>query len=322
MLQGLTGEPTALIVASHAKLCYAFPASFVRPATVCAPMEHAIVLENLTIRYGAFVAVDNLSFAVRKGEIFGLLGPNGAGKTTTFLCLTHQVPISGGRAEMLGHDVARDFASMKPRFGYVPDTDNHFEEFTAWQNLRIFADLYRVRHERITTCLEIVELLREKDIQVRAYSKGMRKKLLLARELLQQPEVLLLDEPTANLDVHSTELIRNVVKDLAKRGTTVLLTTHNMIEVEQVCDRVAIINHGRLIDMDSPTAFKSRNTERMVDAVLQRNGTYERLSIDLTNDDARRELAKVLESEAPITLHTREFNFYDVFLRLTGEEYS
>src|SRR5205823_10920604 len=140
--------------------------------------------------------------------------------------------------------------------------------------------------------------------------------------LLHEPEVLLLDEPTANLDVHSTELIRHVLQDLSAGGVTVFVTTHNMHEVEQVCDRVAIINHGRLVDLDSPIAFKSRNTERVVDVVLERNGVHERQSIDLTDDDQRRAFARLLESEVPITLHTREFNFYQAFLRLTGEEYN
>ncbi len=284
--------------------------------------DSSILLENLTIRYGAFTAVDGLSLAVKPGEVFGLLGPNGAGKTTTFLCLTHQVPISDGKAVVLGHDVARDFAALKPRFGYVPDVENHFDEFTAAQNLRLYADLYRTPRRRIDECLEMVELSREKHIPVRAFSKGMRKKLLLARELLHQPELLLLDEPTANLDVHSTELIRGIIQDLAKKGATVFLTTHNMHEVEQVCDRVAIINHGRLIDLDSPTAFKARNTERLVDVVLERDGGHERLTINLTSDAQRRDLARILESEIPLTVHTREFNFYDVFLRLTGESYN
>ena len=168
----------------------------------------------------------------------------------------------------------------------------------------------------------MVELLREADLPVRGYSKGMRKKLLLARELLHRPEVLLLDEPTANLDVHSTERIREILLKLAKQGTTILLTTHNMGEVEIVCDRVAIINHGRLVDLDSPTAFKSRNTERIVDVVLERDGRHERVSINLTDDVQRREFASILESEIPITLHTREFDFYAVFLKLTGEEYN
>src|SRR2546423_1296380 len=124
-------------------------------------MGYAISVEHLTIRYGDFVAVNDLSFGIRAGEIFGLLGPNGAGKTTTFLCLTQQVSPSSGRLMVLGHDVVRDFAAIKPRFGYVPDVENHFDEFTAWQNLRIYADLYEVSHARIDECLTAVELIRE-----------------------------------------------------------------------------------------------------------------------------------------------------------------
>jgi ABC-2 type transport system ATP-binding protein len=285
-------------------------------------VHDTIVLDALSICYGEFVAVDRLSLRVARGEVFGLLGPNGAGKTTTFLCLTNQVAISEGRVLVLGHDLGSGFAQIKPRMGYVPDTENHYDEFTAWQNLRLFADLYRVPESRIAASLERVELLREKDLPVAAFSKGMRKKLLVARALLHQPDVLLLDEPTANLDVHSTERIREVIKSEAKRGVTVFLTTHNMHEVEQVCDRVAIINHGRLIDLDSPTGFKARNTARLVDAVWEGEGRYERTTVDLADDAQRRGLADLLASQVPVTLHTREFDFYDVFLRLTGEEYN
>lgn len=285
-------------------------------------MNNAITLDDLTIRYGQFTAVDRLSLSVKRGETFGLLGPNGAGKTSTFLCLTHQVPISGGAVRILGNDVRTEFAKIKPRFGYVPDVENHFDEFTAAENLEVFCDLYQVPRRRIEECLARVELLRERNVHVRAFSKGMKKKLLIARELLHKPDLLLLDEPTANLDVHSTELIRNLIRDEVKAGVTVFLTTHNMREVEEVCDRVAIINHGRLIDLDSPTAFKSRNTERMVDVLLERNGTHEKIAIDLADDSRRRDLARLLESEVPLTIHTREFDFYEVFLRLTGEDYN
>lgn len=285
-------------------------------------MEHSIVLDQMTIRYGNFVAVDHLSLEVKAGETFGLLGPNGAGKTTTFLCLTQQVGISEGTVKILGHDVGREFDAIRPRFGYVPDADNHFDEFTAWENLLIFADLYNAPRTRISECLDKVELLREKNLPVRAFSKGMRKKLLVARALLHAPEVLLLDEPTANLDVHSTALIRELIKSLARNGVTIFLTTHNMHEVEQVCDRVAIITHGKLLDLDSPMGFKSRNTEKIVDMVLERAGKHETVSINLNDDTQRAQLAEVLRSEVPITLHTREFNFYEVFLRLTGEEYN
>src|SRR4051812_2374726 len=152
-------------------------------------MGFAIELDDLVVRYGSYTAVDHLSLAVRTGEVFGPLGPNGAGKTTTFSCLPRPIPITSGRGSLLRPDAGREFAAVKPRFGYVPDVENHFDEFTAGQNLRIYADLYRVPRARIDTCLEMVELRRERDIPVRAFSKGMRKKLLLARELLHEPEL-------------------------------------------------------------------------------------------------------------------------------------
>ncbi|HMP60940.1 MAG TPA: ABC transporter ATP-binding protein [Gemmatales bacterium] len=286
------------------------------------PDAPAIDLDHLSVRYGSFVAVDDLTFTVRRGEIFGLLGPNGAGKTTTFLCLTQQVGISSGAVRIFGLDLNREFDAIKPRFGYVPDTENHFDEFTAEQNLRLFAELYDVNFNRIDYCLELVELDRARHLPVLAYSKGMKKKLLLARELLHEPELLLLDEPTANLDVHSTARIRRILQELARAGTTVFVTTHNMTEVEEMCDRVAIINHGKLIDLDTPTAFKVRHTERIVAVVLEGTGPHARREMPLPNDPARRDLAELLTSEIPVTLHTREFNFYQAFLKLTGEEYN
>jgi ABC-2 type transport system ATP-binding protein len=284
--------------------------------------RNAIELERLTICYGDFTAVDQLTLTVARGETFGLLGPNGAGKTTTFSCLTRQAPISGGAVRVLGLDLVQSFDRIKPRFGYVPDSDNHFDEFTAEQNLALFCALYQVPRARIDECLAIVELEREKRLPVRTFSKGMRKKLLMARALLHRPEILYLDEPTANLDVHSTQLIREVIQRLAKEGVTVFMTTHNMHEVELVCDRVAIINRGKLIALDAPLAFKARNADRIVDVTLERGGSVDRISVNLTADEERRRLARVLESEIPVTLHTREFNFYEVFLRLTGEDYN
>jgi ABC-2 type transport system ATP-binding protein len=285
-------------------------------------LQPTIVFDDVSIRYGNFTAVDKLSFQVNRGEIFGLLGPNGAGKTTSFLSLTRQVIPSSGKIFLLGKDVSTEFDSLRARFGYVPDADNHIEEFTARQNLQLFAELYQAPSSRIEECLRDVELLREADIQAKSFSRGMKKKLLLAREMLHHPEILFLDEPTANLDVHSTAMIRRLLQRLAKSGTTILLTTHDMPEVEQVCDRVAIINRGKLIELDSPTGFKSRNTARIVDVVVERAGQYETLAIHLERPDERQRLAALLSSEIPVTIHTREFNFHQAFLAITGEEYN
>jgi ABC-type multidrug transport system ATPase subunit len=252
---------------------------------------------------------------VRAGEVFGLLGPNGAGKSSTLRVLIGQRPPSAGRAMVAGYDVVRDWQRVKPLVGYVPDRDNHFEEFTGRRNLLLFAGLYGVPAGRAGECLEMVELAEAADLPVRAYSLGMRRKLLLARALLHRPRVLYLDEPTANLDAHSDAVVRRILRGLAGEGVAVLLTTHNMAEVEEVCTRVAVLCRGRLAALDSPLALRQRHSERRVDVVLA-GGT--RCSFDLDRDDDRALLARHVAAGAVASMRTREFNFHDAFLKLTG----
>src|SRR3954454_21922850 len=198
-------------------------------------------LERLTVCYGNFVAVDHLDLELLPGELFGLLGPNGAGKSSTLRVLIGQRRPSSGRITVAGLDIVRDWQQVKPLFGYVPDRENHFEEFTGLRNLSFFAELYGVDARRVEECLALVELSEAAKLPVRAYSLGMRRKLLLARALLHRPRVLYLDEPSANLDIHSIEVVHRILKQLTAEGVTVLMTTHNMPEVEKFCDRVAIM---------------------------------------------------------------------------------
>ncbi|MCK6485219.1 MAG: ABC transporter ATP-binding protein [Phycisphaerae bacterium] len=278
----------------------------------------AIRIEQLVVRYGRFTAVDDLTLDVPRGCLFGFLGPNGAGKTTTIKVLTGQLRPSHGTVCVLGLDVERELSALKPRFGYVPDLDNHFDEFTGQQNLELFCRFYNLPFERITEYLELVELVEERHIAVRNYSKGMKKKLLLARELLHKPDVIYLDEPTANLDVRSTQLVRGLLRRLAAEGRTIFLTTHNMKEVEEICDRVAILNQGRLVEVDSPTRLKTRNAERRLDVLYDEDGQSRRRAIDLDDPAQRAELAELLKAGRVVSLHSREFDFNEVFLKLTG----
>jgi ABC-2 type transport system ATP-binding protein len=281
-------------------------------------VEPILCLERLTVRYGAFVAVDSLDLTLNRGELFGLLGPNGAGKSSTLRVLIGQRQPSGGRVLVAGRDIVRDWGAIKPLFGYVPDRENHFEEFTGRRNLQIFAGLYRVADKRIDECLELVELDGAAHLPVRAYSLGMRRKLLLARALLHEPQILYLDEPSANLDIHSAAVVRRILRELIASGVTVLMTTHNMQEVEEICDRVAILCHGRRVALDTPMALRQQHVERKVDVVLSGGG---RRVFDLDADAERETLGRHVAAGDVASLQTREFNLHEAFLKLTGTEF-
>jgi ABC-type multidrug transport system ATPase subunit len=276
-------------------------------------------LENLTVRYGDFTAVDGLTLDLQAGEIFGLLGPNGAGKSSTIRVLIGQRKPSGGRVTIDGRDVVRDWQAIKPLFGYVPDRENHFEEFSGRRNLNLFAGLYGVGAQRVEECLGQVELTDAADLPVRAYSLGMRRKLLLARALLHGPRLLYLDEPSANLDIHSAAVVHRILRMLRAEGATVLMTTHNMPEVEAVCDRVGILCRGRLVALDSPLTLRRQHAERKVDVALAGG---ERLVLDLDYPADRDRLGRHVAAGEIATLRTREFNFHETFLKLTGTAYT
>ena len=277
-----------------------------------------IHLAGLRVLYGAFAAVDGLDLDIRRGELFGLLGPNGAGKSTTIRVLIGQRRPTAGRVTVGGFDVVREWAKVKPIFGYVPDRENHFEEFTGRRNLEFFARLYGVPRRRAMDCLEMVELGEVSDLPVRGYSLGMRKKLLLARALLHEPPVLYLDEPTANLDIHSAEVVHRILRERVKHGATIVMTTHDMDEVERICDRVGIVCRGKLVALDSPLTLKQAHTERKVD-VTRPDG--ERVVFDLDADGSRRQLAELVTAGGVATMRTREFDFHATFLKLTGQAF-
>jgi ABC-2 type transport system ATP-binding protein len=280
--------------------------------------EPILRLKQLVVRYCNFTAVDGLDLELRPGELFGLLGPNGAGKSTTLRVLIGQRRPTSGQVSVAGLDVVRQWQAVKPLFGYVPDRENHFEEFTGWRNLQLFARLYGVQSSRVEECLALVELSEAAHLPVRAYSLGMRRKLLLARALLHRPRLLYLDEPSANLDIHSIEVVHRILRDLVAQGVTVLLTTHNMQEVEQVCNRVAILCRGKLVALDSPLALRQQHAERKVDVTLAGG---EQLVLDLDDERQRGQLSEQVAAGTITSMQTREFDFHEAFLKLTGMVY-
>lgn len=274
------------------------------------------------MQFKQFTAVDNLRLEIKQGELFGFLGPNGAGKTTTIKVLTGGLKPTHGKITIAGYDLNTHFKQIKPLIGYVPDTENHIEDFTGRENLMLYAKLYRINHQKIDEWLAKLQLTEAADLQVSHYSKGMKKKLLIARELLHQPKLVFFDEPTANLDAHSVLLVRRLLQEQAKMGTTIFLTTHDMKEVEEICDRVAIIAKGKLIDCESPTAFITKHAERFCDVQYDENDQTQRHTFHLDQAEDKAKLASIIQEKHCVRVHSREFQFEDVFKKLTSQIYT
>ncbi|MDL1910487.1 ATP-binding cassette domain-containing protein [Chloroflexi bacterium CFX6] len=224
-------------------------------------MTNAIEVENLTKYYEKFLAVDRINFSVRQGEIFGFLGPNGAGKSTTQRMLTTLLTPTEGLILINGHDLARDSYPAKRQIGLVPEESNVYTELTAWDNLMFTASIYRVpRNERAKRAQELLEtfgLWDKRDIKAENFSKGMRRRLSIAMAVIHKPSLLFLDEPTPGLDAQSIRAIWELIRQMNAEGTTVFLTTHQIEEANQLCDRVAIISHGRIAAIDTPERLKA-----------------------------------------------------------------
>jgi ABC-2 type transport system ATP-binding protein len=217
-----------------------------------------IKVDGLTKRYGELVAVDHISFQVKQGELFGFLGPNGAGKTTTVRILTGVIKADEGTALIAGYPAGS--LKAKQVAGVVPEMANAYPDLSGWDNLVLMAELYGIpaseARRRGEKLLEEIGLFSRKDDPVRAYSKGMRQRLILCMALVSDPEVLFLDEPTTGLDVQSARLIKEMLQRLNASSKTIFLTTHDMDEANQLCDRVAIINRGKIVAIDAPEKLR------------------------------------------------------------------
>jgi ABC-2 type transport system ATP-binding protein len=222
----------------------------------------AIKVENISKRFGALQAVNGVSFTVQKGEIFGLLGPNGAGKSTLIRMMTTLVPPTSGTAVVAGHDIIRDANAVRERIGVIPQNMTSDPELTCAENLGIHARLYGItgarRRKRTAELLEAVGLADRANAMAATLSGGMRRRLEIARGLVHDPQILFLDEPTTGLDPVSRISVWEMITHLrVEQGRTLLLTTHYMDEADRLCDRVAIVDRGRMVALDTPVALKS-----------------------------------------------------------------
>jgi ABC-2 type transport system ATP-binding protein len=222
---------------------------------------NAIEVDHLTKRFGDLVAVDEISFEVTQGEIFGLLGPNGAGKTTLIRMMTTLTVPTSGTARIAGHDIQADADGVRNAIGVIPQAFTSDPELTAQENMLVHAKLYGVaaetRAKLIDDLLESVDLVKFRDALVRTFSGGMRRRLEIARGLVHSPKTLFLDEPTTGLDPVSRTNVWEMIRTLRKKSEmTILLTTHYMDEADKLCDRIAIVDHGKLAALDTPTKLK------------------------------------------------------------------
>jgi len=207
-----------------------------------------IETESLTRKFGSLTAVDNLTLSVEKGEIFGLLGPNGAGKTTTVRMLCCLISTTSGSAKIAGYEIGKEENALRIRkiIGLVPDNVGLYESLTAYENLDYYGTLYRrtdaQRRESNEYFLKLLGLWEKRDVLAGAFSKGMKQKLAIARALVHDPEILFMDEPTANLDPESAKTVREFIRELKKQKKTIFLNTHNLDEAQRLCDRIGILN--------------------------------------------------------------------------------
>ena len=236
--------------------------------------DTVIQASDLTKSYGVLLAVDHVNFEIEKGEIFGFLGPNGAGKTTTIRMLTGLSKPTEGEASVLGFDVGTEIVEAKRHIGVVPETSNLYDELSAIDNLVFMAQLYGVprdqRRERAEELLKNFGLYERKDGLFRTFSRGMKRALTIASALIHNPEILFLDEPTVGLDVVAARSLRNLIANLHQQRTTIFLTTHYLEEAELLCDRVAIIAKGKILEIDTPQNLKNRTkAESLEDAFMK-----------------------------------------------------
>ena len=220
----------------------------------------SIVVENLTKRYDDILAVDHISFNVRRGEVLGFLGPNGAGKTTTIKMLTGLTALSEGTARVAGFDIRDDIVEVKRRVGLVPESSNLYDELTVWDNLLFTSQLYHVprgeRGERLVELLETFNIQERRNTKFGKLSKGLKRRVVIAAALVHRPEILIMDEPTSGLDVVSARSLRRFIEELRTEETTVILTTHYIEEADQLSDQIAIMVKGYIVTVDTPEKIK------------------------------------------------------------------
>jgi lipooligosaccharide transport system ATP-binding protein len=298
--------------------------------------EVLVKATKLTKKFDDLVAVDAVDFEIFKGENFGFLGPNGAGKTTIMNMIQGVSPLTGGKLTVAGKDITNDAREIKYQIGVAPQEDNLDPDFTVFENLLVYARYYDVPRQKAKTkanqLLKFMQLEEKSDVIMTALSGGMKRRLILARAMMNDPQILILDEPTTGLDPQARHLIWSKIKDLQKQGVTVILTTHYLDEAAQLCDRILIMDKGKIIEKGKPAELVKKHAGyEVLEALYSEESTqclkdaFPDARIDIVGDKIqlfankpRGVLEKTLEQISFKGGKIRDSNLEDVFLKLAG----
>ncbi|MCG7343609.1 ABC transporter ATP-binding protein [Sporosarcina sp. ACRSL] len=280
-------------------------------------MENIIEVSSLAKAFANQTAIESVDFHVKKGEIFGFLGPSGSGKTTTIKILTGQLNPTSGIAKVFGESVSQlKKSEYRRRFGVLTDNSGLYGRLSIYDNLKLYCDLYDVSHSKIDEVLDAVNLKQEKSKKVSTLSKGMTQRVMLARTLLHEPELLFLDEPTSALDPTNSLHIHEGLRALNAKGTTIFLTTHDMHEAETLCDRVAFLNKGKIQLLDTPDRLKKSYSDLTITVELT---TGEKVVLPAGSEGAD-QLYQYMNTNQVVTIHSNEPTLGDIFVQVTGRK--
>jgi len=278
-----------------------------------------IIACNLVKKFKKLTAIKDVSFHIKKGEIFGCLGPNGAGKTTLLKLLTGQLHPTTGSATVAGRNAWENRFSLAQLIGVLSEEDNLYERLSGWENLEIFAKIFNVSKVQYIEMVKLLEIEEKLSAPVKTLSKGYKRRLLLARAFLHRPQILFLDEPTANLDIFSARKIRKFIKELALQGITIFLTSHYLAEVEELCNRVAIINKGEILEVVDTRDLKAYSSALSFKVMFKEADNIKEQFLTLEDEKDFSLLKKLLQEKRLLSLHTVEPKLEDVYLKLVED---
>lgn len=281
-----------------------------------------IALKNVVKTYNHKNVVDDISFTIEKGELFGFLGPNGAGKTTTIKMIIGLLEPNQGEIWVNGIDVLKNKKLIYGDIGVVFELPNLYMRASIKNNLKIFADLYGLKDDRINEVMEDLQLCDKQDVKVGKLSKGWKQRVLIGRALLHKPKVLILDEPTSGLDPNTASLIRQYIKKLNEQGTTVVLTTHDMHEADELSHRVGIMHNGKLVAIGKPTELKSKYLKEEIEIKYVDNDSVAVKRLESGATETEKLITQLASQGKLISMNTSENSLADVFAVLTGRELS